>query len=63
MPRSKHHNKKQSDSKRRKLVNSRKAFKKYVNSPKREGEGRTMTSTELDNKLREQFPNLFRRNK
>lgn len=58
MPISKHHTKKQSNSKRRKISNSRKALNKYIDSPKRVPERKTMSIPEQNDKLIKQFPNL-----
>lgn len=56
MPISKHHKKKMSSSERKKRVNYRKAILRFLNSPKRAPEKKTMTMAERDKKFFKIFP-------
>lgn len=56
MPKSKHHRKKMPSSVRRKRVNYRKAILRFLNSPKRMPEKRTMTQEARNEKFYKIFP-------
>ena len=56
MPISKHHTKKLSNRERKKLNNTRKHVKKFMESKKRKAELKTMTMEERDAKFFKVFP-------